>query len=89
LRDKEVEMKTLWKALKVVGYIILGIFGINLCYAMVLFSIRHEGWFFIYNPNIGSHTNAELAWQIFYSLAVVLIAWGLISLAKRKLKSNV
>jgi heme/copper-type cytochrome/quinol oxidase subunit 2 len=80
-------MKNLWKILKIIGYIIAGIFGINLLYVLFIYGVRHEDWFFIYNPNFGHHSNAELAWQIIYSVIVVLIAWGLISLSKKKLKS--
>lgn len=83
---KKAEVKTGWKALKIVGYIILGVFGINLLYVLILYAVRYEGWFFIYNPNLGYHSNTELGWQIIWSIIVVLIAWGLISLAKRKLK---
>lgn len=79
-------MKALWKTLKVVGYIILGVFGINLLYVLFLYAVRHEGWFFIYNPNFGHHSNAELGWQIIWSTILILVAWGLISLARRKLK---
>jgi len=79
-------VKALWKTLKVVGYIILGVFGINLLYVLFLYAVRHEGWFFIYNPNFGHHSNAELGWQIIWSTILILVAWGLISLARRKLK---
>jgi hypothetical protein len=72
----------------VIGYVFLGIFGINLLYVMVLYSIRHEGWFFIYNPNLGSHSNAELAWQIIGSMVVILIAWAIISVSKKRLKKG-
>ena len=77
-----------WKILKVIGYIIFGIFGINLLYVLFLYAVRHEGMFFIYNPNLGRHSNAELGWQILYSVVVLLIAWGLISLAKKKIKKS-
>lgn len=80
-------MKTGWKIIKVVGYIILGVFGINLLYVLFLYAVRHEGWFFLYDPNFGHHSNAELGWQILWSTIVVLVAWGVISLSKRKLKS--
>jgi len=80
-------VKTPWKVLKVVGYIISGVFGINLLYAMFIYAVRHEDWFFIYNPNFGPHTNSELAWQIIYSVILLLLGWGLISLSKKKLKA--
>lgn len=81
-----MSIKTPWNILKIAGYIIAGIFGINLLYVLFVYSIRHEGWF-LYNPTFGSHSNAELAWQIVYSLIVILISWGIISLSKKKLKS--
>ena len=80
-------MKTFWKALKIIGYIIFGVFGVNLLYVLFLYVVRHEGMFFLYNPDFGSHSNASLGWQIIWSVIVVLISWGLISLSKRKLKS--
>lgn len=80
-------MKALWKTLKVIGYIILGVFGINLLYVLFIYVVRHEGWFFIYNPNLGHHSNAELGWQILWSVIVALAAWGLISLSKKKIKA--
>ena len=80
-------MKALWKTLKVIGYIILGLFGVNLLYVLFLYAVRHEGWFFLYDPNFGRHSNAELGWQILSSTIVVLVAWGLISLSKKKLKA--
>jgi len=82
-------LKTLWKALKVIGYIICGIFTVNFFYVGILYAIRHEGWFIIYNPTLGSHTNSELAWQIVYSVILLLLGWGLISLSKKKLKAVV
>ena len=80
-------MKTPWKVLKVVGYIIAGVFGINLLYVLFIYAVRHEGWFFIYNPTFGSHSNSELAWQVIYSVILLLLGWGLISLSRKKLKS--
>ena len=79
-------MRILWKSLKIIGYIICGVFSVNLLYTMFVYAVRHEDWFFIYNPNFGPHSNAELGWQILWSTIVVLVAWGLIKLAKRKLK---
>ena len=79
-------MKIVWKILKVVGYILAGIYGINLLYVLFLYAVRHEDWFFLYNPNFGRHSNIDLGWQILWSTIVILIAWGLISLSKRKLK---
>lgn len=81
-------MKATWKILKVVGYIIAGVFGINLLYVLFAYGVRHEGWLFIFNPTFGSHSNSELAWQIIYSVALVLLGWGLISLSKRRLKAT-
>jgi len=80
-------MKTPWKVLKVVGYIVAGVFGINLLYASFIYAVRHEGWFPIYNPTFSSHSNSELAWQAIYSIIPVLLSWGLISLSNKKLKS--
>jgi hypothetical protein len=80
-------VKIPWKALKVIGYIICGLFGVNLLYVLFLYAVRHEGWLFIYNPNFGNHTNSELAWQIIYSIILLLLGWGLISLSKKKLKA--
>ena len=80
-------MKRGWKILKVVGYILAGIFGINLLYVLFLYAVRHENWFFLYDPNFGRHSNVELGWQILWSTIVILIAWGLVSLSKKKLKS--
>jgi len=80
-------VKTLWKAFKIVGYIILGIFGVNLGYVLFLYSVRHEGWSCMYNPNLGSHTNVELAWQIIWSIIAVALSMGLIHLSKKKLKA--
>jgi len=80
-------VKALWKTLKIAGYIILGVFGINLLYVLFLYAVRHEGWLFIYNPSFGRHSNAALAWQIVYSVILILVAWGVISLSKRKLKA--
>ena len=80
-------MKTLWRVLKVVGYIIGGIFAVNLLYVFFIYAVRHEGWFFIHNPTFGSHSNSDLAWQIIWSIILVLLGWGLISLSRKKLKS--
>jgi len=77
-----IEVKILWKALKVIGYIICGVFTVNLLYALFTYNMGHEHWTLIYNPGIGSGT----AWQIIYSIAFLLIGWGLIELSKRKLK---
>ena len=72
-----------WKILKVVGYIIAGVFTVNLLYALFIYNTGHEDWTLIYNPGLGSGT----AWQIIYSIILLLIAWGLISLSKKKLRS--
>jgi hypothetical protein len=75
-----------WKILKIAGYVLIGVYGIDLLYALVLYGIRHEGWFFLYNPNFGSHSNSELAWRILWSTIVILAGWGLTVLSRRKLK---
>jgi len=81
-------MYKIWKGLMIVGYILLGLFGINLIYVLVIYAIRHENWFLIYNPNFGPHTNPELAWQIIWSIVLSLIAWTVVTLSKRRLKAK-
>jgi len=80
-------MKTVWKTLKIIGYILLTIFGINLAYVSILYAIRHEGWFFIYNPNLGIHSNAVLGWQILWSIILALISLAIVSLSKSRLRA--
>jgi len=70
------------------GYIIAGVFSVNLLYALFTYAVRHEGWFFTYNANFGWHTNSELAWQTVYSVILLLLGWGLISLSRKKLKAK-
>jgi hypothetical protein len=81
-------MKILWRVLKVIGYIICGVFTVNLLYALFISNIRQEDLSFIYNPSFGWHTNSELVWQIIYSIVFLLIGWGLISLSRKKLKNQ-
>jgi len=81
--------KIFWNGLKVLGYIISAIFGFNLIYCMLIFGVRHEGWFFIYNPTFTLfgiyHSNSDLAWQILSSTVILLVAVGLLSLSNKKL----
>ena len=83
---KKVEVKKLWKIFMVLGYILLGIFGVNLLYVLILYAIRHEGWLMIYNPNFGPHTNPELAWQIIWSIVLILISYAIVTISKKRLK---
>lgn len=80
-------METVWKTLKITGYILLTIFGINLAYVSILYAIRHEDWFFIYNPDLGIHSNAILAWQILWSIILALISFAIVSISKSRLKA--
>ena len=81
-------MKRVWKTLMIMGYVLAGLFSINLLYVLVLYGIRHDGWFFIYNPNFGPHSNATLAWQIIWSVILLLIASAVVGLSKRKVKQR-
>lgn len=80
-------MKKVWKALMIAGYILMGLFVVNFFYVSVLYAIRHEGWFFLYNPTLGSHTNSQLALQIVESVILMLIAWGIITISKKRLRA--
>lgn len=69
--------------LKVAGYIIGAIYTVNLLISLVSYSIRHDGWYFIYNPNFGRLSNSDLAWQIVISFIFIMLAWGLITVSKK------
>jgi hypothetical protein len=79
-------MKQVWKTLMIIGYVLMGLFAINFFYVGTLYAIRHEGWFFIYNPMLGSHTNSQLALQIVESVVLMLVGWGIISISRKRLK---
>ncbi|MDO9334698.1 MAG: hypothetical protein Q7T57_09290 [Dehalococcoidales bacterium] len=82
----------MWKILKILGYIIAIIFGVNLVYCGLPYMIRHEDWFFIYNPTFNLfgkyRTNEVLAWQILYSIILLILGGILISIADKKLKKR-
>jgi len=80
-------MQKVWKSLMIAGYVLPGVFVVNFLYVGTLYAIRHQGWFFIYNPNLGSHTNSQLALQIVESIILMFIAWGIIAISKRKPKA--
>ena len=71
----------------IAGYVLLGLFGINLLYTLFVYAVRHDGWFVVYNPDFGSHTNAELGFQIVWSIILILIAWAVVALSRRKMKA--
>lgn len=79
-------MNKVWKTLMIAGYVLMSLFAVNFFYVSILYAIRHEGWFFIYNPTLGSHTNAALLIQIVWSIILMLIAWAIISISKKRLK---
>jgi len=70
----------------IIGYVLMGLFGVNLLYVLIPYLIRHDGMFFLYNPNFGRYTNSQLALQIIESVILMLIAWGIVAISKKRLR---